>query len=140
MKMKNEEFLKGAGVLMILGGIIAVIGGMVMLFTAASITADTPSSILSAAALMSIACGIAAGAAGYAGVRHSVTDENLNDCMAWAAVVSAMGLVSSIMAGIATASPYVVSIVLSVIIPALYIMAAHDDAQLVSAPLPTAAK
>ena len=38
--MKNEDFLKGTGILMIFGGVIAILTAISMLIRAVSLTAD----------------------------------------------------------------------------------------------------
>lgn len=133
--MENENFLKGTGTLMILGGVIAILTAIAMLPRAAAMAADAQASMLGAAALLMLVCGFEAIVAGYAGVKHRENHDKIADCIAWAVVVSVLGLGGALLAAAATGSVNVVSIALSILLPVLYIMGANANRQTSARPL-----
>lgn len=134
--MKNEAFLKGTGILMILGGIIAILSGISMLIRAAALTADMQVSMLGAAALLMLVCGFEAIVAGYAGAKHSANHDKISDFDAWGVIVSVLGLGGTLLEAAAVGTVNVVNIVFSVLIPVLYIMGANANRQTAVSPLP----
>jgi len=125
--MKNEDFLKGTGILMIFGGVIAILTAISMLIRAVALTADMQMSMLCAAALLMLVCGFEALVAGYAAARNSADPDNASDCIAWAVIVALLGVGGVALNAAATGSVNVVNAVFSVVIPALYGMAASAD-------------
>lgn len=134
--MKNEEFLKGTGILMILGGAIAILTAISMLIRAIALTADMQASMLGAAALLMLVCGLEAIVAGYAGAKHSTNHDKIVDFDAWGVIVSVLGLGGTLLEAAAVGSVNVVNIVFSILIPVLFIIGANANRETKVSPLP----
>ncbi len=128
--MKNvnsESTMQGAGILMIIGGIIAGITGIASVINAASASVGAQTSTLFAAACLTFACGLIAMISGVIGVNHSKNHEKAGLCMLWGAVTIALSLGGTILSAVGGQSFSVVNLVFGILLPTLYILAATNN-------------
>ncbi len=126
--MKGQKFLKITGIIMIAGGVIAAIAGIVALMGLGVLAAMADST--EGIGVLYASCGLAAGGgviqliAGIVGVKNSGKPENAGKCIGWGAAVAVLCVVSSVLNLIGGNGLQITSLVLGLVLPALYIYGA----------------
>lgn len=129
--MKGKNFLKVTGILMIIGGAISAIVGLIALIgTLAVSSLLTGSGLLGWMIIGSVLClisGVAELIAGIFGVSHCEKPEKAHTCILWGCIVVGLCVLGNIFNVIGGGSVSVVSLLLGLVIPALYIYGAVQN-------------
>ena len=129
--MKGKNFLKVTGILMIIGGAISAIVGLIALIgTLAVSSLLTGSGLLGWMIIGSVLClisGVAELIAGIFGVSHCEKPEKAHTCILWGCIVVGLCVLGNIFNLIGGGSVSVVSLLLGLVIPALYIYGAVQN-------------
>ena len=129
--MKGKNFLKVTGILMIIGGAISAIVGLIALIgTLALSSLLTGSGLLGWMIIGSVFCllsGVAELIAGIFGVSHCEKPEKAHTCLLWGCIVVGLCVLGNIFNVIGGSSVSVVSLLLGLVIPALYIYGAVQN-------------
>ena len=129
--MKGKNFLKVTGILMIIGGAISAIVGLIALIgTLAVSSLLTGSGLLGWMIIGSVLClisGVAELIAGIFGVSHCEKPEKAHICILWGCIVVGLCVLGNIFNVIGGGSVSVVSLLLGLVIPALYIYGAVQN-------------
>ena len=129
--MKGKNFLKVTGILMIIGGAISAIVGLIALIgTLAVYSLLTGSGLLGWMIIGSVLClisGVAELIAGIFGVSHCEKPEKAHTCILWGCIVVGLCVLGNIFNLIGGGSVSVVSLLLGLVIPALYIYGAVQN-------------
>ncbi len=129
--MKGKNFLKVTGILMIIGGAISAIVGLIALIgTLALSSLLTGSGLLGWMIIGSVFCllsGVAELIAGIFGVSHCEKPEKAHTCLLWGCIVVGLCVLGNIFNVIGGSSVSIVSLLLGLVIPALYIYGAVQN-------------
>ena len=129
--MKGKNFLKVTGILMIIGGAISAIVGLIALIgTLALSSLLTGSGLLGWMIIGSVFCllsGVAELIAGIFGVSHCEKPEKAHTCLLWGCIVVGLCVLGNIFNVIGGSSVSIVSLILGLVIPALYIYGAVQN-------------
>ena len=129
--MKGKNFLKVTGILIIIGGAISAIVGLIALIgTLAVSSLLTGSGLLGWMIIGSVLClisGVAELIAGIFGVSHCEKPEKAHTCILWGCIVVGLCVLGNIFNVIGGGSVSVVSLLLGLVIPALYIYGAVQN-------------
>lgn len=138
---KGSGFLKVTGILMIIGGIISIlvsgltilalvsdttVGFLLKLFVA--VMAETTPLFYVACALTLIGA-IAELVAGIVGVKNCKLPEKAGTCMAMGVVVAVLSVTGNILSAVSGGEFSVFSLILGLVLPALYIFGAYKNKQ-----------
>ena len=116
--MKGQKFLKVTGILMIIGAALSILFGVII----------GGASTLGFAFYLGLATTLVGGIiqliAGINGVKHCNKPENAKKCITWGIIVIALAVISSVLKVIGGDKFDVLSFVIGLIIPGLYIYGA----------------
>lgn len=124
---KGAGFLKVTGILMIIGGAIALIVAIVALLgiavAAALLEGAVPALLYAGGALMLVSA-IVELIAGIVGVSYSKKAHKAGACIGWGAAVALLCVASQVLTVIGGGKFNVFSLILGLVLPALYIIGA----------------
>lgn len=137
MEAKGAQFLKVTGIIMIIGASIGIIMSILALIGTAAIDAMDLSSIseelnyniglLYASGVLSLVGGAIEMVAGILGVANSKKPEKANTCIVFGVIVILFSLAGSILTVVGGQSFPVVSFLLGLILPVLYLVGAYKN-------------
>lgn len=127
--MKGNKFLMVTGILMIIGGAFGIIAGIVAILGVSGLAALAGSAagtgMLYLASFLCLASGIVQLIAGVMGVKNCEKPEMAQKCIVWGAIVAALSVLGNILNVVAGSSFNVTSLLIGLILPALYIYGAY---------------
>lgn len=127
--MKGNKFLMVTGILMIIGGAFGIIAGIVAILGVSGLAAlagsATGTGMLYLASFLCLASGIVQLIAGVMGVKNCEKPEMAQKCIVWGAIVAALSVLGNILNVVAGSSFNVTSLLIGLILPALYIYGAY---------------
>lgn len=125
---KGSGFLKVTGILMIIGGAIAIIVGIIAVFSIAALAYITDgaisSGLLYASSILIVVSAVAELITGIVGVKHCKRSEKANSCIVWGIIVAVLCVAGCILTVAGGSSFPVFSLILGLILPALFIVGA----------------
>lgn len=121
---KGKGFLKVTGILMIIGGALGIILGIVALVGAIAGVALGASFLLLVAAIFTLVSAILQLVAGIVGVKNCDKPENAQKCIKWGVIVVALTVLGSLISVIGGGKFDVLSLLIGLVLPALYIYGA----------------
>ena len=128
MEPKGAGFLKVTGIIMIIGGVISFILSIIALLFVAALDAATAgayvTSLLYASAFLGFGGSIAEFIAGIVGVVNSKKPEKAQTCVVWGTIVAVICVVSNILTVAGGNDFDMFSLLLGLVLPALYIFGA----------------
>lgn len=126
--MKGQKFLKVTGILMIIGAALSILFGVIIGGVGVLVAALGGSKALNFAFYLGLATALVGGIiqliAGINGVKHCNKPENAKKCITWGIIVIALAVISSVLKVIGGDKFDVLSFVIGLIIPGLYIYGA----------------
>lgn len=126
--MKGQKFLKVTGILMIIGAAFLILFGVIIGGVGALVAAHGGSKALNFAFYLGLATALVGGIieliAGINGVKHCNKPENAKKCITWGIIVIALSVISNVLAVIGGGEFNVLSFVIGLIVPGLYIYGA----------------
>ena len=127
--MKGNKFLMVTGILMIIGGAFGIIAGIVAILGVSGLAALAGSAagtgMLYLASFLCLASGIVQLIAGVMGVKNCEKPEMAQKCIIWGAIVAALSVLGNILNVVVGSSFNVTSLLIGLILPALYIYGAY---------------
>ena len=127
-KMKGQKFLKVTGILMIIGAALSILFGVIIGGVGVLVAKVAGASTLGFAFYLGLATTLVGGIiqliAGINGVKHCNKPENAKKCITWGIIVIALAVISSVLQVIGGGKFNVLSFVIGLIIPGLYIYGA----------------
>ena len=128
MEAKGAGFLKTTGILMIIGGVLSIILAIVAILGIAALVyisdGEISSGLLYVAGILSLVSAIAQFIAGIVGVKNCKKPEKAKSCIVWGVIVAALCIVGSILTVAGGNSFPVVSCIVGLVLPVLYIIGA----------------
>ncbi|WP_138294971.1 MULTISPECIES: hypothetical protein [unclassified Clostridium] len=125
---KGSGFLKVTGILMIIGGAIALIMAIIAILGIAALAYISDgmisSGLLYAAGILSLVSAVAELVAGIIGVKNCKRTEKANTCIAWGIIVAVLSVAGCILTAMGGSSFPVFSLILGLVLPALFIIGA----------------
>ena len=126
--MKGQKFLKVTGILMIIGAALSILFGVIIGGVGALIAkfagASTPGFAFYLGLATTLVGGIIQLIAGINGVKHCNKPENAKKCITWGIIVIALAVISNVLEVIGGGKFNVLSFVIGLIVPVLYIYGA----------------
>lgn len=127
---KGASFLKVTGILMIIGGGIALIVAIVALLGIAALaTLGVSSAMLYAAGALTLVSAVAELVTGIIGVVNAKRADKAGLCMAWGIVVAVLCVAGCILTVAAGDAFPVFSLILGLVLPVLFIIGAAKNKQ-----------
>ena len=127
---KGASFLKVTGILMIIGGGIALIVAIVALLGIAALaTLGVSSAMLYAAGALTLLSAVAELVTGIIGVVNAKRADKAGLCMAWGIVVAVLCVAGCILTVAAGDAFPVFSLILGLVLPVLFIIGAAKNKQ-----------
>ena len=127
---KGASFLKVTGILMIIGGGIALIAAIVALLGIAALAAmGLSSAMLYAAGALTLVSAVAELVTGIIGVANAKRADKSGLCMAWGIVVAVLCVAGCILTVAAGDAFPVFSLILGLVLPVLFIIGAAKNKQ-----------
>lgn len=127
-KAKGTGFLKVTGILMIIGGGISIIMGIIAALGVAVVAyisdGKASSTLLYASVVLVIASAIAQLVAGIIGVVNCRKPEKAMSCIVCGVIVAVLSIAGSILNSVGGGSFSVLSLILGLVLPVLYIIGA----------------
>lgn len=126
--MKGSNFLKVTGILMIIGGALSIIlciiaiAGVALLL--AALGSEASPGLLYASLILALVGSVAELIAGIIGVKNCKNADKAQSCIIWGAIVVGLTVLSSIFGVVGGDKFDVVSLIIGLVIPALYIWGA----------------
>lgn len=128
--MKGSNFLKVTGILMIIGGAISIIGSVAALVALGALAAiGANAALLTATGIFALVGSVLQLVAGIVGVKNCANPHAAKKCMVWGVVVAAISVIGIIIAPLAGGEFSVMSLLLGLVLPALYIFGAYKNTQ-----------
>lgn len=125
---KGATFLKVTGILMIIGGAIALILGFIAVAAVAALAylsdGAISSGLLYAASILTLISAVAELVAGIVGVVNSKKPEKAGACIVWGVIVAVLSVAGCILTAVGGSSFPVVNLILGLVLPALYVIGA----------------
>ncbi len=122
--MKGQKFLKVTSILMIIGGVIAVIAGIVALLGISALAALAGSAegtgLLYASSIIVILASIFELIAGIKGLGACKAPEKAAACVKWGIIIAVLTIISMGIAVAAGGSFSVTNLLLNLVVPGLY--------------------
>ena len=136
--MKGSNFLKVTGILMIIGGALSIIlciiaiAGVALLL--AALGSEASPGLLYASLILALVGSVAELIAGIIGVKNCKNADKAQSCIIWGAIVVGLTVLSSIFGVVGGDKFDVVSLIIGLVITALYIsaFAVADTARLIT--------
>ena len=125
---KGSVLLKVAGILMIIGGAISIVLGIIAIVGVAALAymsnGELSSGLLYLACVLALVGGALQLIAGIIGVKNWNKPEKAKTCIVWGAIVAAISVLSVILTAAAGGGFSILSLLLGLALPALYIVGA----------------
>lgn len=142
--MKRSKVLKVTGILMIIGAALSILFGVIIGGVGALIAKFAGASTLGFAFYLGLATTLVGGIiqliAGINGVKHCNKPENAKKCITWGIIVIALAVISNVLEVIGGGKFNVLSFVIGLIVPVLYIYGAFLMPERVICTIPQKAK
>lgn len=126
--MKGQKFLKVTSILMIVGGIIAVIISIIALLGISSIAALVGSAegtgLLYTSAIIAIVASAIELIAGFKGLAACKEPQKAAACVKWGIIIAILSIVSMIVGLMAGGEFSITSLLLNLLVPGLYVYGA----------------
>ncbi len=126
--MKGQKFLKVTSILMIIGGVFAVIAGIIAVLGISALAALAGSAegtgLLYAGSILVIVASVFELIAGIKGLGACKAPEKAGACVKWGVIIAILSVVSMIITVAAGGSFSVTSLILNLILPGLYVYGA----------------
>lgn len=126
--MKGRKFLKTTSILMIIGGVIGVITGIIAILGISALAALSSSrdgtGMFYVSSIIVIAASVIQFIAGIKGIGACSAPRKAADCIKWGIVIAVLSLVSMILGLVAGGEFSIVSLILNLILPGLYVYGA----------------
>ena len=127
-KTKGSGFLKVTGILMIIGGGISIILSIIAVLGVAALVyisdGEASSAMLYASVALMVVSAVAQLVAGIIGVVNCKKPEKDGVCMAWGIIVAVLCIAGTILNSAGGGSFSILSLVLGLVLPILYIIGA----------------
>lgn len=127
-KTKGSGFLKVTGILMIIGGGISIILSIIAVLGVAALVyisdGEASSAMLYASVALMVVSAVAQLVAGIIGVVNCKKPEKAGVCMAWGIIVAVLCIAGTILNSAGGGSFSILSLVLGLVLPILYIIVA----------------
>ena len=127
-KTKGSGFLKVTGILMIIGGGISIILGIIAALGIAALVyisdGTGSSALLYASVALMIVSAAAQLVAGIIGVANCKKPEKAGSCIVWGIIVAALSVAGTVLNSVGGGSFSAFSLLLSLVLPVLYIIGA----------------
>lgn len=128
---KGSGFLKVTGILMIIGGaialivaIIAIVGIGAVVAMAETLEVEVSSGMLWVAGIVSLISAIAEFVTGIVGVKNCKNPAKANSCMVWGIIVAVLSVLGCILTAAGGNGFPVFSLILGLVLPVLFIIGA----------------
>lgn len=130
---KGSGFLKVTGILMIIGGAIALIVAIIAIIGIAALAyisdGELAMGLLYVSGVLTLLSAIAELIAGIIGVKNCKKPEKAKTCIVWGVIVAALCVIGSILTVVGGSSFPVFSLLLGLVLPVLYIIGAVKNKQ-----------
>ena len=127
-KTKGSGFLKVTGILMIIGGGISIILSIIAVLGVAALVyisdGEASSAMLYASVALMVVSAVAQLVAGIIGVVNCKKPEKAGVCIAWGIIVAVLCIAGTILNSAGGGSFSILSLVLGLVLPILYIIGA----------------
>lgn len=127
-KTKGSGFLKVTGILMIIGGGISIIMSIIAVLGVAALVyisdGEASSAMLYASVALMVVSAVAQLVAGIIGVVNCKKPEKAGVCIAWGVIVAVLCIAGTILNSAGGGSFSILSLVLGLVLPILYIIGA----------------
>lgn len=127
-KTKGSGFLKVTGILMIIGGGISIIHSIIAVLGVAALVyisdGEASSAMLYASVALMVVSAVAQLVAGIIGVVNCKKPEKAGVCIAWGVIVAVLCIAGTILNSAGGGSFSILSLVLGLVLPILYIIGA----------------
>lgn len=128
---KGAGFLKVTGILMIIGGVFAIILSIIAILGIAALTylsnGEISSVLLYASGALMLVSSVAELVAGIIGVKNCKKPEKAGTCIDWGIVVAVLCIAGTILNSIGGGEFSVLSLVTGLVLPVLYIIGAFKN-------------
>lgn len=128
---KGAGFLKVTGILMIIGGVLAIILSIIAILGIAALTyisnGEISSALLYASGALMLVSSVAELVAGIIGVKNCKKPEKAGTCIGWGIVVAVLCIAGTILNSIGGGEFSVLSLVTGLVLPVLYIIGAFKN-------------
>lgn len=125
---KGAGFLKVTGILMIIGGSLAIIFSIIAIAGIAALAliseGEINSGLLYASGFLMLVSAVAEFVAGIIGVKNCKKPEKAGTCMVWGIIVAVLCVLGVILSAVGGGSFNVVSLITGLVLPVLYIIGA----------------
>lgn len=124
--MKGRKFLKVTGILMIIGGSIAIIAGIIAVIgaSAMAVLLETSAGGLIFASVLTLVSAVIQLIAGIMGVKNSARPEKAQSCLAMGVLVALFSVAGNIMTVVLGSDFNVIGLITGLVLPVLYIIGA----------------
>lgn len=126
--MKGQKILKVTSILMIIGGVIAVIIGILAIVGTAALSALAGSTentgLIYASSILITVSSVIQFIAGIKGIGACSAPEKAASCIKWGIVISVLSIVSMILGVVGGSDFSITSLVLNLLLPGLYVFGA----------------
>lgn len=127
-KTKGSGFLKVTGILMIIGGGISIIMSIIAVLGVAALVyisdGEASSAMLYASVALMVVSAVSQLVAGIIGVVNCKKPEKAGVCIAWGVIVAVLCIAGTILNSVGGGSFSILSLVLGLVLPILYIIGA----------------
>lgn len=126
--MKGQKLLKVTSILMIIGGVIAVIAGFLAILGISALVALSESAegagLLYASSIIVVVASVIQFIAGIKGIGACSAPQKAASCIKWGIIIAVLSIISMIIGLIGGGEFNIVSLVLNLLLPGLYIFSA----------------
>lgn len=124
--MKGRKFLKVTGILMIIGGSIAIIAGIIAVIgaSAMAVLLETSAGGLIFASVLTLVSAVIQLIAGIMGVKNSARPEKAQSCLVMGVLVALFSVAGNIMTVVLGSDFNVIGLITGLVLPVLYIIGA----------------
>lgn len=130
---KGAGFLKVTGILMIIGGALAMILSIIAILGIAALvyisSGESSSGLLYASGALMLVSSVAELVAGIIGVKNCKKPEKAGACIGWGIVVAVLCVAGTVLNSVGGGEFSVVSLVTGLVLPVLYIIGAFKNKQ-----------
>ena len=127
-KTKGTGFLKVTGILMIIGGAVSIILSIIAALGIAALAyisdEAVSSALLYASVILMIVSAVAELVAGIIGVANCKEPDKAVSCIVWGIIVAVLSVAGTVLNSVGGGSFSVFSLILGLVLPALYIIGA----------------
>ena len=127
-KTKGTGFLKVTGILMIIGGAVSIILSIIAALGIAALAyisdGTVSSALLYASVILMIVSAVAELVAGIIGVANCKKPDKAGSCIVWGIIVAVLSVAGTVLNSVDGGSFSAFSLILGLVLPALYIIGA----------------